>query len=115
MVRCIRANRLALTTHFPFEFSFKLFPSYFSLYQYVSRRFFSAEANLAPLTAIDDMVLVQLGEAPEDVSQQEYGSGLQQVIQHLRNKKVKDFNTVASEITAYRAQFLRDSSKVLPL
>ncbi len=64
------------------------------------------------------MVLVQMGAIPAGFSPQEgdaYVGGLRQVIQEIRGRKVKDFNQVAAEISAYRARFLGDRSKVLPL
>ena len=64
------------------------------------------------------MVLVQMGSEHEGNTQAEkdsYVSGLKQVIQDMRGRKVKDFNTVASEITAYRRDFLGDPSRILTL
>ena len=62
----------------------------------------------------DDKILVDLGAKP-DGSSPEFGNGLREIIHNIRARKIRDFNTVASEITAYRARFLGDSSKVLPL
>lgn len=64
------------------------------------------------------MVLVQMGAIPEGLTPQErdaYANGLRQIIQEIRGRKVRDFNAVAAEITAYRAKFLGDDLKVLPL
>lgn len=33
----------------------------------------------------------------------------------LRKRKIRDFDVIASEIIAYRAKFLADVSKILPL
>ncbi|KAL8954170.1 MAG: hypothetical protein Q9222_000054 [Ikaeria aurantiellina] len=66
----------------------------------------------------DDMILVQMGAIPEGLSDEQRNAfvvGLRQIIQEIRGRKVKDFRTVASEIAAYRARFLGDSSKILPL
>lgn len=66
----------------------------------------------------DDMILVQMGAIPEGLSQEQQSAfvgGLRETIQEIRVRKVKDFKTVASEIAAYRARFLGDSSKILPL
>ncbi|KAL9596274.1 MAG: hypothetical protein Q9219_005904 [cf. Caloplaca sp. 3 TL-2023] len=66
----------------------------------------------------DDLILVQMGSVPEGLSAEQKDAfvvGLRQIIQEIRGRKVKDFRTVASEIAAYRARFLGDSSKVLPL
>lgn len=53
------------------------------------------------------------GRNPEEKDQ--YITGLKQIINDMRRDKVKDFNTVAAEIVAYRRRFLQDSSRVLPL
>lgn len=70
------------------------------------------------LTLPDDMILVQMGSIHEGRTPQErdeYVNGLKQIIQDMRGRKVKDFNTVASEIAAYRTRFLKDPSRVLLL
>lgn len=64
------------------------------------------------------MILVQMGSIHEGSTPQErdeYVNGLKQIIQDMRGRKVKDFNTVASEIAAYRTRFLKDPSRVLLL
>ena len=64
------------------------------------------------------MILVHMGSIPEGLSEEQRSAfvvGLRQTIQEIRVRKVKDFKTVASEIAAYRARFLGDSSKILPL
>ena len=61
---------------------------------------------------------MDLGARPEGLSPQEaekFTDGLRQIIQDIGNRKVTGFNDVAAEITAYRAKFLGDSSKILPL
>lgn len=66
----------------------------------------------------DDLILVQMGAVPEGLSAEKKDAfvvGLRQIIQEIRGRKVKDFRIVASEIAAYRARFLGDSSKILPL
>ncbi|KAH0538190.1 hypothetical protein FGG08_005206 [Glutinoglossum americanum] len=66
----------------------------------------------------DDMVLVHLGSVNEGHDAEEkaqYTEGLKQIIQNMRNQKVKDFSTVASQITGYRSRFLKDESRVLIL
>ncbi|KAI9875882.1 MAG: hypothetical protein M1830_007845 [Pleopsidium flavum] len=66
----------------------------------------------------DDMILVQMGSVHEGRTPEErdeYVSGLKQIIQDMRGRKVKDFNTVASEIAAYRTRFLKDTSRILLL
>lgn len=74
----------------------------------------SQQADLNLITLADDKILVDLGAKP-DGSSPEFGNGLREIIHNIRARKIRDFNTVASEITAYRARFLGDSSKVLPL
>ena len=78
----------------------------------------STEADIASLTSADNDVLVEIGTTPTGLSNQgkeSYVEGLRQVIQEIRGRKVKDFNKVAAEISAYRARFLGDASKILPL
>lgn len=76
----------------------------------------SSQADLGFLTLADDKILVDLGAKPDDGSSpDEFGNGLREVIHDIRSRKIRDFNIVAGEITAYRAKFLGDSSKVLPL
>lgn len=64
------------------------------------------------------MILVQMGSVHEGRTAEEkdeYVGGLKQIIQDMRGRKVKDFNTVASEIAAYRTRFLKDASRILLL
>ena len=71
-----------------------------------------------PLTLTDDNILVQMGAPQEGQTEEEkhkYVAGLKEIINDLRRDKVKDFNTVASEIAAYRRRFLQDPSRVLSL
>ncbi|KAK2754400.1 hypothetical protein FQN54_007044 [Arachnomyces sp. PD_36] len=66
----------------------------------------------------DDKILVQMGSRREGKTPQEkeeYIAGLKKIISDMRREKVKDFNTVATEIAAYRRRFLEDPSRVLPL
>ena len=53
------------------------------------------------------------GKTPEE--KDNYIAGLKNIINDMRRDKVKDFNTVATEIAAYRRRFLQDPSRVLPL
>ena len=74
------------------------------------------QADLGSMTLADDKILVDLGAKPDDGSSaDEFGNGLREIIHDIRARKIRDFNIVAGEITAYRAKFLGDSSKVLPL
>ncbi|KAJ9220227.1 hypothetical protein DTO027B5_1259 [Paecilomyces variotii] len=66
----------------------------------------------------DDKILVQMGSQREGRTPEEkdnYIAGLKQIINDMRRDKVKDFNTVAAEIAAYRRRFLQDPSRILPL
>ena len=74
----------------------------------------SPQANQGFISLADDKILVDLGAKP-DGSSPEFGNGLRKIIHDIRSRKIRDFNIVAGEITAYRAKFLGDSSKVLPL
>ncbi|KAL5334361.1 hypothetical protein BJX70DRAFT_378494 [Aspergillus crustosus] len=66
----------------------------------------------------DDKILVQMGSLREGKTPQEsdqYVAGLKESINDMRRDKVKDMNTVASEIAAYRRRFLQDPTRVLAL
>lgn len=70
------------------------------------------------LISTDDKILVQMGSLREGKTPEEkdqYIAGLKQIINDMRRDKVKEFNTVATEIAAYRRRFLQDPSRVLPL
>ncbi|KAJ1710801.1 hypothetical protein NYO67_7006 [Aspergillus flavus] len=70
------------------------------------------------MTLSDDKILVQMGSLREGKTPEEkdnYITGLKNIINDMRRDKVKDFNTVATEIAAYRRRFLQDPSRVLPL
>ncbi|GFF73770.1 hypothetical protein CNMCM6936_002084 [Aspergillus lentulus] len=70
------------------------------------------------MTLSDDKILVQMGSLREGKTPEErdqYIAGLKQIINDMRRDKVKEFNTVATEIAAYRRRFLQDPSRVLPL
>jgi len=62
------------------------------------------------------MILVQLGSTREGTTpeeEQNYVSGLKQMIYGMRSKHITDFELVAKEIAGYRSSFLGDSSRVL--
>jgi hypothetical protein len=44
-----------------------------------------------------------------------YIAGLKETINDMRRDKVKEFNTVAAEIAAYRRRFLQDPTRILAL
>lgn len=56
-----------------------------------------------------------LKEGKSPAEQEEFVAGLRLIIDDMRRDKVKDFDTVATEIAAYRRRFLQDSSRVLAL
>ncbi|CAG8418044.1 unnamed protein product [Penicillium salamii] len=74
--------------------------------------------HLRDISLSDDKILIQMGSAREGQTEEEeetYLAGLKEIINDLRRDKVKDFNTVATEIAAYRRRFLQDPSRVLSL
>ncbi|KAL2062422.1 hypothetical protein VTL71DRAFT_6688 [Oculimacula yallundae] len=63
----------------------------------------------------DDAVLTALG-SPDDFKGEQrdrFCAGLRGVLLDLRVRKIRDFEVIASEIIAHRANFLGDKSKVL--
>ncbi|KAL6902941.1 hypothetical protein GGI43DRAFT_400768 [Trichoderma evansii] len=69
------------------------------------------------MQAPDDQILLQLGAHEEfgEQEKQQYINGLRSLLTDFRNRKVKDFQTISQGIIDYRAQFLGDRSKILPL
>ncbi|OJD16697.1 hypothetical protein AJ78_03167 [Emergomyces pasteurianus Ep9510] len=70
------------------------------------------------MTLSDDKILHEMGslregKTPEE--QEKYIEGLKQTISDMRRAKVKDLNTIATEIAGYRRRFLHDPSRVLAL
>ncbi|KAI9737784.1 MAG: hypothetical protein M1834_009152 [Cirrosporium novae-zelandiae] len=67
----------------------------------------------------DDKILFGIGRVNEGQTpdqQREYATGLHKIISNLRENRVKDVDTIASEIVAYRRRFLNeDPAKMLPL
>ena len=63
------------------------------------------------------MILRDMGasEGTEPHDKDTYITGLRNLILDLRQRKVRDLDTIAAEISAYRRQFLGDSSKTLRL
>lgn len=63
----------------------------------------------------DDAVLTALGSPEEFKGDQRdrFCQGLRGVLMDLRVRKIRDFEVIASEIIAHRANFLGDKSKVL--
>ncbi|KAM0250043.1 hypothetical protein ACHAQJ_008774 [Trichoderma viride] len=69
------------------------------------------------MQAPDDQILLQLGAHDDfgEKEKQQYINGLRNLLTDFRNRKVKDFRTISQGIIDYRAQFLGDRSKILPL
>lgn len=65
----------------------------------------------------DDQILLQLGAAEhyDEGQKQKYIAGLKQLLTDYRTHKVKDFNTISQGIVEFRAKFLGDKTKILPL
>ena len=63
------------------------------------------------------MILAALGSPGQfkGPRMEEFKEGLTRVLLKLRVDKIRDFHIIAAEILAYRAQFLGDASKILPL
>ena len=73
-----------------------------------------SSANSSPL---DSLILAYLGSPAQFTGPRtaEFKEGLTSVLLKLREDKIRDFHIIAAEIIAYRAKFLGDDSKVLPL
>ncbi|EGZ76556.1 hypothetical protein NEUTE2DRAFT_98481 [Neurospora tetrasperma FGSC 2509] len=69
------------------------------------------------IVAPDDAILLELGKADEFEGEQKtrFIDGLRKLLHEFRAKKVRDFDAIARGIIEYRARFLGDRSKVLPL
>ncbi|KAM0356086.1 hypothetical protein ACHAPU_000480 [Fusarium lateritium] len=66
-------------------------------------------------TATDDQILLQLGANSEVEQHEQYVAGLRKLLTDFRNRKVKDFEAISKGIIEYRASFLGDKTKILPL
>ncbi|TWU75177.1 hypothetical protein ED733_004495 [Metarhizium rileyi] len=69
------------------------------------------------MQAPDDQILLQLGAADhyDEDQQQRYIAGLRRLLTEFRTRKVKDFDTISQGIVEFRARFLGDKTKILPL
>jgi len=76
-----------------------------------------ASADVGSLTLIDNIIIRDMGntEGSTPEEKEAYVTGLKQLILDLRHRRVNGVNEIAAEITAYRAQSLGDSSRVLSL
>lgn len=63
------------------------------------------------------MILMGLGKSDEFSGERKnrFIMGLREVLQHFRNNRVRDFATIARGILDYRARFLGDKTRILPL
>jgi hypothetical protein len=59
-------------------------------------------------------VLTEYGNF-EGEQKQKYINGLRLLLTDFRNRKVKDLDAISQGIIEFRAQFLEDKSRVLPL
>lgn len=81
----------------------------YSWYTFLSRRL--------TYCLLDDGILSALGNPAEFKGEQrsKFCDGLKSVLTGLRARKIRDFDVIAKEVIAHRADFLGDSSKVLIL
>ncbi|KAF5659757.1 hypothetical protein FCIRC_12370 [Fusarium circinatum] len=65
----------------------------------------------------DDQILLQLGAYGNCEADQhdQYVAGLRELLTDFRKRKVKDFDAISNGIIEYRAKFLGDKTKILPL
>ncbi|KAF5975750.1 hypothetical protein FBULB1_7229 [Fusarium bulbicola] len=65
----------------------------------------------------DDQILLQLGAYGNCEADQhdQYVAGLRELLTDFRKCKVKDFDAISNGIIEYRAKFLGDKTKILPL
>lgn len=63
----------------------------------------------------EDEILVELASTEGTTKQQRdaYSNGLRDEITRMRDQGIKDFETVASRIAAYRRRFFSDESRVV--
>ncbi|KAI5291768.1 hypothetical protein KEM54_000290 [Ascosphaera aggregata] len=74
--------------------------------------------HLADMALSDENILLQLGHYREGRTHEDkerYVDGLKTIVTQMRESGVKDFETVAKGITAYRRRFLQDDTRVLTL
>ncbi len=64
---------------------------------------------------LDDQILIELGRSDsfDGDDKADFVQGLREVLHRFRNEKVRDFDTIAQGIIAYRREFLGDESKIL--
>lgn len=60
---------------------------------------------------------MELGRSDDYTGEQKvrFINGLKELLQDFRAKQVRDFDAIAAGIIEFRARFLGDKSKVLPL
>ncbi|KAI4602207.1 hypothetical protein KJ359_009445 [Pestalotiopsis sp. 9143b] len=65
----------------------------------------------------DSAIIAQIGSATTYTGEQRdrFIEGLKKVLQDLKAHKIKDFESITKALVQYRADFLGDKSKVLPL
>lgn len=65
----------------------------------------------------DSAIIAELGSTATYTGEQKdrFIEGLKKVLQDLKTRKIKDFESITKALMQYRADFLGDKSKVLPL
>ena len=65
----------------------------------------------------DEQILVELGRSDQYTGEQKdrFIQGLRELLQDFRANQVRDFDTIANGIMAFRSRFLGDKTKILPL
>ncbi|KAF5247162.1 hypothetical protein FANTH_6545 [Fusarium anthophilum] len=73
--------------------------------------------HLESMQVPDDQILLQLGAYGNCEADQhdQYVAGLRELLTDFRKRKVKDFDAISNGIIEYRAKFLGDKTKILPL
>jgi len=76
-----------------------------------------AHTLTSAVSLADDQILLELGKADEYSGEQKsrFIQGLRKLLQDIREQEHQDFDSIAREIIKFRARFLGDESKVLPL
>ena len=66
---------------------------------------------------VDSDIITQLGSSDSfsGETKTRFIAGLRKTLQELKANKVKDFDRITKAIVQYRADFLADKSRVLPL
>jgi hypothetical protein len=65
----------------------------------------------------ESAIIAELGSTKTYTGEQKdrFIDGLKKVLQDLKVHKIKDFDSITKALVQYRAEFLGDKSKILPL